>query len=316
MTGQADRIDQLFARSAKVLIGTRKKLDMQEKNNTEWQRLRSDIYIRDKGMCWICNTFVPLHEYDLGHIIDRSNGGHDDYDNLAVMHRPCNHSKPYHQTLEEAVKWKLTAFMPAIQQARGISNKPSKHQPPTFKSTLQRGYSYNHYHFGDFRKPMGIHRKNHTRLAKQDIFKKIPSDAVFITWIQGRPEGGAMWKLLLPPYEQDTLFTTHSMPPGAIDNGLNKPHETIQIIGGILVDDIYVSLGYQNILISQNQSGGRPSITFKQGSKANVDARSKTVGMGIGQIPLDNWYKAKAQGISFSDFRGKFTLAHISNSQS
>ena len=88
-----------------------------------WQALRSDIYIRDKGICWICNTFVDLRDYDLGHLVDRCNGGHDDYDNLAVMHKSCNNSKPYHSTLEEAVKWKLTSFIPVMKQGRGIPSR-------------------------------------------------------------------------------------------------------------------------------------------------------------------------------------------------
>ncbi len=75
---------------------------------TSWQMLRSDIYVRDKGICWICNTFVELKDYDLGHLIDRCNGGQDSYDNLAVMHKSCNLTKPRHTSLEQAMKWKLT----------------------------------------------------------------------------------------------------------------------------------------------------------------------------------------------------------------
>jgi hypothetical protein len=74
----------------------------------KWDMLRSDIYIRDKGVCWVCNERVELKDYDLGHLIDRCNGGQDDYDNLAVMHKHCNITKPRHTSLEEAMKWKLT----------------------------------------------------------------------------------------------------------------------------------------------------------------------------------------------------------------
>jgi hypothetical protein len=75
----------------------------------KWDMLRSDIYIRDKGICWICNEKVELKDYDLGHLVDRCNGGQDDYDNLAVMHKRCNVSKPKHTSLEESMKWKLTS---------------------------------------------------------------------------------------------------------------------------------------------------------------------------------------------------------------
>lgn len=79
-----------------------------QEESERWLKLRSDIYIRDKGICWVCNEFVELRDYDLGHLIDKCNGGQDDYDNLAVMHRACNLSKPRHKALEEAMKWKLT----------------------------------------------------------------------------------------------------------------------------------------------------------------------------------------------------------------
>lgn len=84
------------------------KQNAQLRDNELWLKLRSDIYIRDKGVCWICNEFVELRDYDLGHLIDRCNGGQDDYDNLAVMHHSCNLSKPRQTSLEEAMRWKLT----------------------------------------------------------------------------------------------------------------------------------------------------------------------------------------------------------------
>jgi hypothetical protein len=74
---------------------------------SQWQKLRSDIYIRDKGICWVCNEFVEVRDYDLGHLIDRCNGGENEYDNLSVMHHSCNINKPRHTTLEDAMKWKL-----------------------------------------------------------------------------------------------------------------------------------------------------------------------------------------------------------------
>lgn len=73
----------------------------------EWQQLRSEIYIRDRGICWVCNRFTLLTEYDLGHLVDFCMGGKAIYENLAVMHGYCNDIKPKHATLEEAMKWKL-----------------------------------------------------------------------------------------------------------------------------------------------------------------------------------------------------------------
>ena len=72
-----------------------------------WEWLRSEIYIRDRGICWVCNGFSTLKDYQLGHLIDRSNGGNDVIDNCAVMHKQCNISKPRHKSLEEAATWRL-----------------------------------------------------------------------------------------------------------------------------------------------------------------------------------------------------------------
>lgn len=74
----------------------------------EWELLRSEIYLRDKGICWVCNSFVLLREYDLGHLVDYCMGGLATWQNLAVMHGYCNDIKPDHSTLEEAMKWRLT----------------------------------------------------------------------------------------------------------------------------------------------------------------------------------------------------------------
>lgn len=68
-------------------------------NNTEWKSLRSNVYIRDKGICWVCNEFTELPDYDLGHLVDKCMGGWDDYDNLSVMHTRCNLSKPHHEAV-------------------------------------------------------------------------------------------------------------------------------------------------------------------------------------------------------------------------
>jgi ssDNA-binding Zn-finger/Zn-ribbon topoisomerase 1 len=70
--------------------------------------LRIGIYRRDKGICWVCNAEVDYDSYDLGHIIDRCNGGEFEANNLAVMHHKCNLSKPRHKTIEEAIKWQLS----------------------------------------------------------------------------------------------------------------------------------------------------------------------------------------------------------------
>lgn len=110
--GQIQIVETQFETRRKAQLNTTDKTNAHNPPKISWQRLRSDIYIRDNGICWVCNKFVPLPKYDLGHIVDRCNNGYDYYDNLAVMHKSCNGSKPYHRTLEEALKWKLTSFLP------------------------------------------------------------------------------------------------------------------------------------------------------------------------------------------------------------
>lgn len=77
-------------------------------NNALYDWLRSEVYIRDRGICWVCNEFATLKDYDLGHLVDRSNGGNASLDNCAVMHKRCNSIKPRHNTLEDATTWRLT----------------------------------------------------------------------------------------------------------------------------------------------------------------------------------------------------------------
>jgi hypothetical protein len=72
-----------------------------------WNLLRSQIFLRDKGICWICKRLIPLNEYEMGHLIDKCNEGSDDYDNLAAMHKKCNNAKPLHKTIEEHITWLL-----------------------------------------------------------------------------------------------------------------------------------------------------------------------------------------------------------------
>ncbi len=86
--------------------------DTTDRKKVCWNKLRSDIYIRDNAICWICNKFVPLNEYELGHLVDRCKGGQDSYDNLAVMHKKCNNEKPQHCTMDEHILWLLkTRFL-------------------------------------------------------------------------------------------------------------------------------------------------------------------------------------------------------------
>ncbi|KKN29594.1 hypothetical protein LCGC14_0842620 [marine sediment metagenome] len=250
-----------------------------------WGELRSNIYLRDKGMCWICNCFVRLEDYDLGHLVDRCNGGHDAYDNLAVMHKSCNLSKPYHETLEECLKWKLTAFIPTrlIEFPKEQRIKRQCYPAPSLESlTKKQQVAYN-----------------------EQVAKIKPST---IVWIQGRPQGGTMWRILPPPYRQEDAFTMRQTPPGATYFEYGDIRDTLQIIGGELTSDIDINMGFIKYHISSNN--GTLNITFSPRYNSNSGKRSTTIGMGKGQIPINDWRNAKEQGISLDEFKETYHKNH------
>ncbi len=336
-------------------------LQVKELNQTaaNWQTLRSEIYNRDNGMCWVCNRFVELKDYDLGHLVDRCNGGQDVYENLAVMHKqPCNVSKPKHNTLEEAIIWKLrtryltmerpTALFGDAPAPKAYSYPKIKSQPKTIpqaiagdnelkleairllsqilgtpvipnarqarpKTSQGFGFSFGHYRAGKYGRANLETRKSKTddtpiisppEPLPYEVIAKIVSNT--ICWIQGRPQGRnstriPMWKVLPPPYRQEDLFTIRTTPPGAADNGGHNIRETLQVIGGTLTHEIDIDLGHTHFHITPT-GNGMPSITLSASDRSNNKTRGRTVGMGKGQIPLKEWYDAKAQGITFKDF--------------
>lgn len=255
-----------------------------------WAKLRSDIYIRDRGICWICHNFVSLQEYDLVHLIDRCNGGHDDYDNLAVMHKSCNLAKPKHFTLEEAVKWRLTAFihiskLPPLNTKIPIQYKSCK--PKTDYSKTKRD---------------ALIASNY-----ESLVTKIKPNT--ICWVQGKTtykdgSKAPMWKVLPPPYSQNDLFTLRCTPPGAIEYQ-GGVVETLQIIGGgELPHPVDIHLGFvtYHIFIESNKL----RISIRANLSSNTGARSKTIGNGFGQIPIQDWLKAKSEGYDINTFRTNY----------
>lgn len=72
-----------------------------------WSKLRALVWHRDQGICWGCGDVVPFDELQLGHLIDRVEGGPDLPENLAVMCERCNMTtKPLHRTIAEAEAWR------------------------------------------------------------------------------------------------------------------------------------------------------------------------------------------------------------------
>lgn len=74
-----------------------------------WALVRSRVYIRDRGICAVCQRFVTMDKYECGHVIDRAMGGPDTEDNCVVMCLRCNDAKPLHPTRDEALAWVMNA---------------------------------------------------------------------------------------------------------------------------------------------------------------------------------------------------------------
>lgn len=53
---------------------------------------RRRVYIRDGGICWICEIEVQ-DKWEIDHKIPLSKGGTHTYDNVGVAHRSCNARK-------------------------------------------------------------------------------------------------------------------------------------------------------------------------------------------------------------------------------
>ena len=127
-------------------------------------------------------------------------------------------------------------------------------------------------------------------------------------WVQGIPNGGAMWKVLPPPYKEEDLYTIRHAPVGAYkfpDNlGKGLAYRTFQIIGKPAVDEATANLGWTTVTV-KHQKGNNYEIKFGQNSEANVGKREETIGMGQGQIPIEVADAAKAEGISPTELREK-----------
>ena len=69
---------------------------------------RRNIFERDKNTCQYCGQRMPKTELTLDHVVPRSRGGIDSWDNLVLACMPCNVRKGS-RTPEEA-------YMPLIQR--------------------------------------------------------------------------------------------------------------------------------------------------------------------------------------------------------
>lgn len=138
--------------------------------------------------------------------------------------------------------------------------------------------------------------------AKKSVVEKPPPGS--FVWVQGRPYGGAMYKMLIPPYRQEDFLTTRDTPAGYNDEGWSgegSAKESLQVIGGLPAKNVSdVDLGWARVNL--HVETGKPVIEYVHDEDANVGERSRTVGFGKGQIPLEAWDEAKAEGQDYASF--------------
>jgi hypothetical protein len=113
-----------------------------------------------------------------------------------------------------------------------------------------------------------------------------------------------MYRVYPPPYTKEASFTMRVPPPNYKDmgwEGEGSAFESAQVIGGMPPTDVEgIDLGFVKVNI--RNVGGEPKIEYVHDEDANVGERSKTVGYGKGQIPVEAWWEAKARGVKYADF--------------
>lgn len=298
----------------------------QSVSQQEWLIMRSNVYLRDKGICWVCSSFVDLVDYDLGHLIDRCMDGSDTYDNLAVMHKSCNLSKPKHKTLEEAVKWQLTA---TINNIRPIVS--SVNNPRHFERHGRQGLASEAAGLEESVNPQvhpiiiyKIPKEKRQVLANYEILREESTNQDLIDkikpatvcWIQGYPQykgqhRSPMWRLLPPPYKKEDAFTMRQTPPGAKETSSKRLVDTMQILNGILTQEVNIKVGIIEYHIQPNNTD-KPIITITNNRvNSNTGERWQTIGLGVGQIPIDEWRIAKSMGVSLEQFKEQYLAGHV-----
>jgi len=54
---------------------------------------RKNLYIRDSGMCQYCGSKLTYEKSTLDHVVPKSRGGEDKWENLVLCCEPCNYKK-------------------------------------------------------------------------------------------------------------------------------------------------------------------------------------------------------------------------------
>jgi hypothetical protein len=299
-------------------------------NDTRDVNLRRAIYKRDKGICWVCHEFVEFDkDYDLGHIIDKCNGGSYEPTNLTVMHHKCNLSKPEHKTIEEAIRWQMSQNISIFNSNEILPPKVLPIEPQN--TLINKNIPFDIERFNQLlsnqnqaTQPiqyMVVPRKKRTRISNiTNITPNITDNTVMsiekvpeslrnvetiITWRQGH-----LWEAITPPY--DKIYHLEQPLPGTTKfaSGKGSAQKTLQIIGKPINTDVAVNCGWAMIYISFKDN--EPTIKYAGGREA-VTKRWIEDKKVISVIPNQ---PVSANKSAFSEFLSDlFKLYQSNNSQ-
>lgn len=96
---------------------------------------RKNVWVRDKGICQYCNTFVPLSDLHWDHVVPRDQGGISSWTNLVVCCLACNGRKANRTPAQAhmpllriptAPKYNLSLEKEMLLKLRGLKNLPSE----------------------------------------------------------------------------------------------------------------------------------------------------------------------------------------------
>lgn len=98
---------------------------------------RSNLHARDGGRCQYCGEGLTLREATLDHILPRSRGGKNTWENLVIACRPCNQSKADRTPEEAHMRLRQSPHKPrSLQELLWFSHRWRSGMPEPWRGYL------------------------------------------------------------------------------------------------------------------------------------------------------------------------------------
>ena len=99
--------------------------------------LRAAVLQRDGNKCVYCGKSGKHHQLELDHVVPRSKGGPDRYDNLVAACRPCNQKRGNqpHRTVAQTTAPQADRDTTQTRHGLGTRQSPERHPAPTATGT-------------------------------------------------------------------------------------------------------------------------------------------------------------------------------------